>query len=92
MAFNVNRYDVLFFCMCVCVWCADRRLLSGIAAPLHTPRTPQREHETESGAEQDNHRSRFSQNPLVDRDPSFAQTPDGRFCECLIYRLAPTHY
>ncbi|KAJ5828297.1 transcriptional regulator family: Fungal Specific TF [Penicillium rubens] len=56
-----------------------RSMSIGIAAPLHTPRTPQREHETESGAEQDNHRSRFSQNPLVDRDPSFAQTPDGRF-------------
>ncbi|OQE22806.1 hypothetical protein PENFLA_c012G09477 [Penicillium flavigenum] len=56
-----------------------RSMSIGIAAPLHTPRTPQREHETESDAEQDNHRSRFSQNPLVDRDPSFAQTPDGRF-------------
>lgn len=90
MAFNVNWYAVTFLCMWD--WRADRRFLSGIAAPLHTPGTPRREHETESAAEQDNHRSRFSQNPLVDRDPSFAQTPDGRFCEYLVYRFVPTHY
>jgi hypothetical protein len=59
--------------------------------PLHTPGTPQREHETDSVAEQDNHRSRFARNPLVDRDPSFAQTPDGRFCECLSYCLVLAH-
>ncbi|CAI7662370.1 unnamed protein product [Penicillium manginii] len=29
--------------------------------------------------EHDGQRSRFSRNPLVDRDPSFAMTPDGRF-------------
>ncbi|KAJ5184217.1 Transcription factor [Penicillium capsulatum] len=29
--------------------------------------------------EQDGNRSQFSRNPLVDRDPSFAQTPDGRY-------------
>jgi hypothetical protein len=47
--------------------------------PLHVPETPQREQED------DRHQSRFSKNPLVDRDPSFAQTPDGRFCECLTH-------
>ncbi len=34
--------------------------------------------------EQDGRRSRFSRNPLVDKDPSFAQTPDGRFCKWLM--------
>ncbi|KAJ5956284.1 transcriptional regulator family: Fungal Specific TF [Penicillium viridicatum] len=56
-----------------------RSMSIGMGPPLHTPVTPQREHETHSGAEQDHNRSRFSRNPLVDRDPSFAQTPDGRF-------------
>ncbi|KAJ5404987.1 transcriptional regulator family: Fungal Specific TF [Penicillium sp. CMV-2018d] len=56
-----------------------RSMSIGMGPPLHTPGTPQREHETQSGAEQDHNRSRFSRNPLVDRDPSFAQTPDGRF-------------
>lgn len=31
--------------------------------------------------EHDSHRSRFSRNPLVDKNPSFQKTPDGRFCE-----------
>ncbi|OQD98122.1 hypothetical protein PENSOL_c010G03468 [Penicillium solitum] len=56
-----------------------RSMSIGMGPPLHTPGTPQREHETNSSAEQDHTRSRFSRNPLVDRDPSFAQTPDGRF-------------
>ncbi|CDM31333.1 transcriptional regulator family: Fungal Specific TF [Penicillium roqueforti] len=54
-----------------------RSMSIGMGPSLHTPGTPQRDHETDS--EQDNQRSRFSRNPLVDRDPSFAQTPDGRF-------------
>ncbi|KAJ5497430.1 Transcription factor [Penicillium fimorum] len=56
-----------------------RSMSIGMGPPLHTSGTPQIEHETDNGADQDNHRSRFSRNPLVDRDPSFAQTPDGRF-------------
>lgn len=78
MAFNVNRYAVAI--LSICVWCVDHGSFSGMGPSLHTPGTPQRDHETDS--EQDNQRSRFSRNPLVDRDPSFAQTPDGRFCEC----------
>ncbi|CEJ58086.1 hypothetical protein PMG11_06757 [Penicillium brasilianum] len=49
---------------------------------LQTPTTThlQREQPGEGpDSEQDGHRSRFSRNPLVDRDPSFAKTPDGRF-------------
>ncbi|KAJ6099362.1 hypothetical protein N7467_000897 [Penicillium canescens] len=51
---------------------------NALGAALHTPETPRREHE-DPEAEHDIQGSRFSRNPLVDRDPSFAQTPDGRF-------------
>jgi hypothetical protein len=40
--------------------------------------TPRRD---DSESEQERHRSRFSRNPLVEKDCSFAQTPDGRLCE-----------
>ncbi|KAJ5674525.1 Transcription factor [Penicillium maclennaniae] len=46
-----------------------------------TNETPHQQRER-SGSDLDieeERRSRFSRNPLVDRDPSFAQTPDGRF-------------
>ncbi|KAL4787722.1 hypothetical protein BJX76DRAFT_369010 [Aspergillus varians] len=33
----------------------------------------------DTNVQQGGHTTRFSQNPLVDRDPSFAKTPDGRF-------------
>ncbi|CAG7949011.1 unnamed protein product [Penicillium salamii] len=56
----------------------------GMGPPLHTPETPQRGYENR-GAVQNSHQSRFSKNPLVDRDPSFAQTPDGRFCKLFQY-------
>ncbi|KAF3385347.1 Proline utilization trans-activator [Penicillium rolfsii] len=49
---------------------------------LHTPTTthPQRAPTgSDPDLEQDGHRSRFSRNPLVDKDPPFARTPDGRF-------------
>ncbi|OQD90523.1 hypothetical protein PENANT_c001G02884 [Penicillium antarcticum] len=49
-----------------------------LGTALHTPETPRRE-QGDHEAEHDTQRSRFSRNPLVDRDPSFAQTPDGRF-------------
>ncbi|CAG7952694.1 unnamed protein product [Penicillium olsonii] len=49
----------------------------GMGPPLHTPETHRGyEHR---GTTQNSHQSRFAKNPLVDRDPSFAQTPDGRF-------------
>ncbi|KAJ5256899.1 transcriptional regulator family: Fungal Specific TF [Penicillium angulare] len=35
--------------------------------------------EGDPDVEQDGHRSRFSRNPLVDNNPQFARTPDGRF-------------
>ncbi|KAJ5560885.1 transcriptional regulator family: Fungal Specific TF [Penicillium sp. DV-2018c] len=73
-----------------------RSTQAGTEQPLHTPETPQRSDEINKEAEQDTHRSRFSRNPLVDRDPSFAQTPDGSsswsFCRrvlALIGRKSP---
>lgn len=35
------------------------------------------------GSEQDDQHPEFSRNPLVDKNSSFAQSPDGRFCECV---------
>ncbi|KAJ5366316.1 Transcription factor [Penicillium brevicompactum] len=42
-------------------------------------RNPRRGYEENRAITHTSHQSRFSKNPLVDRDPSFAQTPDGRF-------------
>ncbi|KAJ5811418.1 hypothetical protein N7474_007719 [Penicillium riverlandense] len=39
----------------------------------------------DSESEQERHRSRFSRNPLVEKDCSFAQTPDGR-----LWYMGPT--
>ncbi|KAJ5120736.1 transcriptional regulator family: Fungal Specific TF [Penicillium bovifimosum] len=55
-----------------------RSMQNGTGQSLHTPETPRRRDEIDKEVEQDTHRSRFSRNPLVDEDPSFAQTPDGR--------------
>ncbi|KAJ5148094.1 transcriptional regulator family: Fungal Specific TF [Penicillium atrosanguineum] len=54
---------------------------NGIGSSFHLPETPRQQRER-SGSDpdiEDGRRSRFSRNPLVDRDPSFAKTPDGRF-------------
>ncbi|KAJ5770190.1 uncharacterized protein N7511_002241 [Penicillium nucicola] len=51
---------------------------NALGVAVHTPETPCRE-QGSPGVEHDIQGSRFSLNPLVDRDPSFAQTPDGRF-------------
>ncbi|KAJ5783102.1 transcriptional regulator family: Fungal Specific TF [Penicillium paradoxum] len=53
--------------------------LPGIEHPLHIQEESQTGQGINNRAEEVTDRSRFSQNPLVDRDPSFAQTPDGRF-------------
>lgn len=63
---------------------ADLNLVQTLDTSLHTPTTahlPRAQAGGDPDLEQDGHRSRFSRNPLVDKDPSFARTPDGRFCE-----------
>ncbi|KAJ5690727.1 Transcription factor [Penicillium macrosclerotiorum] len=59
-----------------------REITRGLDPTLHATHTPHVQ-ETEAvgdpDIEQDGRRSRFSRNPLVDKDPPFAQTPDGRF-------------
>ncbi|KAJ5159547.1 transcriptional regulator family: Fungal Specific TF [Penicillium canariense] len=59
-----------------------REMTHDLDTSLHPPNTTylQRAHTGEDpDIEQDGRRSRFSRNPLVDKDPSFARTPDGRF-------------
>lgn len=55
----------------------------GMAPPLHTLETPHAGHKSNRNATQQPCPSKFAKNPLVDRDPSYAQTPDGRFCKSL---------
>ncbi|KAJ5097998.1 transcriptional regulator family: Fungal Specific TF [Penicillium argentinense] len=59
-----------------------REISNDLDSTLHSPQA----RATQGGRlredldmEPDGHKSRFSRNPLVDRDPSFAKTPDGRF-------------
>ncbi|KAJ5568053.1 transcriptional regulator family: Fungal Specific TF [Penicillium hetheringtonii] len=59
-----------------------RRASHGLESAFHPTHTPQIENgqpAEDPDVEHDGHRSRFLRNPLVDRDPSFAMTPDGRF-------------
>lgn len=61
----------------------DDQPTQGIDTVFHLPETP-RQQRGQTGSDpdiEDGHRSRFSRNPLVDKNPSFAKTPDGRFCE-----------
>ncbi|KAJ5647788.1 transcriptional regulator family: Fungal Specific TF [Penicillium lividum] len=44
-----------------------------------TQALPSRNVDSDPDMEQDDNRSRFSKNPLVDQNPQFARTPDGRF-------------
>lgn len=58
--------------------------IAGSDPGLHFQTIPQ-QHRAGNGQEpqQSSENGEFSWNPLVDKDDSFAQTPDGRLCECV---------
>ncbi|KAJ5083451.1 transcriptional regulator family: Fungal Specific TF, partial [Penicillium angulare] len=57
-----------------------KEITQSMDVTLHSTNTlSARSVEGDPDVEQDGHRSRFSRNPLVDNNPQFARTPDGRF-------------